>query len=85
MRPGIITERLRVIESVTDSALSYLPLEDLLQELLRRVVDILEADTAAILCWRRTAPPSPPAPPRDSRRRFGAACASRSGAASRDA
>ena len=49
MRPGIFTERLRVIESVTDSALSYLPLEDLLQELLRRVVDILEADTAAIL------------------------------------
>ena len=49
MRPGVNTERLRGLESVTDSALSYLPLEELLRELLRRVVDILQADTAAIL------------------------------------
>ena len=43
------TERLRDLESVTDSALSYLPLDELLDELLRRVVVILEADTSAIL------------------------------------
>jgi phosphoserine phosphatase RsbU/P len=49
MRSGVYTERLRDLETVTDSALSYLPLEELLPELLRRVVDILEADTAAIL------------------------------------
>jgi anti-sigma regulatory factor (Ser/Thr protein kinase) len=49
MRAAAIGERLRGLESVTDSALSYLPLEGLLAELLRRVVEILEADTAAIL------------------------------------
>ena len=49
MRSGVNTERLRDLETVTDSALSYLPLEELLPELLRRVVDILDADTAAIL------------------------------------
>ena len=49
MRPGVNTERVRDLETVTDSALSYLPLEELLPELLRRVVDILQADTAAIL------------------------------------
>jgi serine phosphatase RsbU (regulator of sigma subunit)/anti-sigma regulatory factor (Ser/Thr protein kinase) len=49
MRAGAQGERLRGLESVTDSALSYLPLEELLQELLRRVVEILDADTAAIL------------------------------------
>lgn len=49
MRAGATGERLRGLESVTDSALSYLPLEELLDELLRRVVEILQADTAAIL------------------------------------
>ena len=49
MRADANGERLRGLESVTDSALSYLPLEELLQELLRRVVEILDADTAAIL------------------------------------
>ena len=49
MQAGAIGERLRGLESVTDSALSYLPLEELLGELLRRVVEILQADTAAIL------------------------------------
>ena len=49
MRPGVNTERLRDLETVTDSTLSYLPLDELLPELLRRVVDILQADTAAIL------------------------------------
>jgi serine phosphatase RsbU (regulator of sigma subunit)/anti-sigma regulatory factor (Ser/Thr protein kinase) len=42
-------DRLRDLQSVTDAALAYLPLEDLLNELLTRVVDILDADTAAIL------------------------------------
>jgi phosphoserine phosphatase RsbU/P len=49
MPADAVGERLRDLESVTDSALSYLPLEALLQELLRRVVEILQADTAAIL------------------------------------
>ena len=49
MHAGAIGERLRGLESVTDSALAYLPLEELLDELLRRVVEILQADTAAIL------------------------------------
>jgi sigma-B regulation protein RsbU (phosphoserine phosphatase) len=49
MHAGATGERLRGLESVTDSALAYLPLEALLDELLRRVVEILEADTAAIL------------------------------------
>jgi len=42
-------DRLRDLQSVTDAALAYLPLEDLLGELLKRVVAILSADTAAIL------------------------------------
>ena len=42
-------DRLRELQSVTDAALAYLPLEDLLNELLTRVVAILDADTAAIL------------------------------------
>jgi len=49
MHAGATGERLRGLESVTDSALAYLPLEELLAELLRRVVEILQADTAAIL------------------------------------
>ena len=43
------SDRLRDLQSVTDAALAYLPLEELLNELLTRVVDILDADTAAIL------------------------------------
>jgi serine phosphatase RsbU (regulator of sigma subunit)/anti-sigma regulatory factor (Ser/Thr protein kinase) len=42
-------DRLRDLESVTDAALGYLPLEDLLNELLARVVGILDVDTSAIL------------------------------------
>lgn len=49
MKSRIAAERLRDLQSVTDAALAYLPLEDLLNELLRRVVGILDADTAAIL------------------------------------
>jgi serine phosphatase RsbU (regulator of sigma subunit)/anti-sigma regulatory factor (Ser/Thr protein kinase) len=49
MNSRVAAERLRDLQSVTDAALAYLPLEDLLNELLARVVDILDADTAAIL------------------------------------
>jgi PAS domain S-box-containing protein len=38
----------RRLERVTDAALANLPLDDLLGELLRRIVELLEADTAAI-------------------------------------
>ncbi len=49
MTSRVAADRLRDLQSVTDAALAYLPLEDLLQELLKRVVEILDADTAAIL------------------------------------
>ncbi|MEV4757770.1 GAF domain-containing SpoIIE family protein phosphatase [Micromonospora sp. NPDC049559] len=42
-------ERLRRIEAVTDAALSRLGVEDLLDELLDRVRDLLQVDTAAIM------------------------------------
>ncbi len=42
-------QKLRLLEAVTDTALSRLGLEDLLAELLERVRDLLQADTAAIL------------------------------------
>src|SRR3954453_394315 len=42
-------QRLRDLQQVTDAALSYLPLDKLLDELLTRVRDILDGDTAAIL------------------------------------
>jgi anti-sigma regulatory factor (Ser/Thr protein kinase)/putative methionine-R-sulfoxide reductase with GAF domain len=41
--------QLEDLQAVTDAALSYLPLEKLLDELLTRVRDILSVDTAAIL------------------------------------
>lgn len=41
--------RLADVQRVTEAALAYLDLEDLLNELLRRVVEILKGDTAAIL------------------------------------
>lgn len=43
------SERLRRIESVTDAALTHLDVPDLLVELLARVREILEVDTAAVL------------------------------------
>jgi sigma-B regulation protein RsbU (phosphoserine phosphatase) len=43
------TDKLRNLLSVTDSALGRLDIEDLLGELLERVLGILEADTSAIL------------------------------------
>lgn len=42
-------ERLRRLQAVTDAALSQLGLEDLLDELLERTRDLLQAETAAIL------------------------------------
>jgi serine phosphatase RsbU (regulator of sigma subunit) len=42
-------ERLRRIEAVTDTALGHLGVEALLSELLDRVRDLLEVDTAAVL------------------------------------
>jgi serine phosphatase RsbU (regulator of sigma subunit) len=42
-------ERLRRIEAITDTALGHLGLEALLVELLDRVRDLLEVDTAAVL------------------------------------
>lgn len=49
MKSRVAADRLRDLQSVTDAALAYLPLEDLLNELLTRVVGILDADTAAVL------------------------------------
>lgn len=46
---GPAAERLRRIEAVTDSALAHLDVEDLLDELLERVRDLLEVDTAVVL------------------------------------
>jgi anti-sigma regulatory factor (Ser/Thr protein kinase)/putative methionine-R-sulfoxide reductase with GAF domain len=42
-------ERLHRIEAVTDTALAHLKVEDLLVELLDRVRELLEVDTAAVL------------------------------------
>jgi putative methionine-R-sulfoxide reductase with GAF domain len=42
-------ERLQDLKSLTDVSLGHLAVEDLLIELLDRVLDILEADTAAVL------------------------------------
>ncbi|HSD25130.1 MAG TPA: SpoIIE family protein phosphatase [Solirubrobacterales bacterium] len=41
--------RLEDVQRVTESALAYLDLDDLLEELLDRVTDMLDADTAAVL------------------------------------
>ena len=47
-------ERLRRIEAVTDTALGHLEVEALLSELLDRVRDLLEVDTAAVLLLDRS-------------------------------
>jgi anti-sigma regulatory factor (Ser/Thr protein kinase)/putative methionine-R-sulfoxide reductase with GAF domain len=49
VRSRLVADRLRDLQSITDAALAYLPLETLLSELLTRVVDILGVDTSAIL------------------------------------
>ena len=46
-------DKLRDIRSITDAALSYLGADDLLIELLGRVRQILDADTAAVLLLDR--------------------------------
>jgi signal transduction protein with GAF and PtsI domain len=48
-------ERLRQLESVTDVALAHLDVETLLSELLARVGQILDVDTAAVLLLDRLA------------------------------
>ena len=48
-------DRLRGIESVTDVALVHLDVEDLLDELLVRVREVLDVDTAAVLLIDRMA------------------------------
>jgi phosphoserine phosphatase RsbU/P len=50
-----IEHRLEGLLSVTDSALTGLKVEDLLVELLNRVREVLEADTAAVLLMDRDA------------------------------
>ena len=57
--PGA-ADKLRDIQSITDTALSYLGAEDLLIELLTRVKQILDADTAAVLLLDRTRVTSSP-------------------------
>ena len=47
--PPDAEDKLRGIRSVADAALSHLAADDLLTELLRRVREILNADTAAVL------------------------------------
>jgi signal transduction histidine kinase len=42
-------ERLRRLQTVTDAALAHLPLDELLDELLDRIREALEADTCAVL------------------------------------
>ena len=49
MKSRVTSDRLRDLQSITDAALAYLPLEGLLDELLQRVVGILGVDTSAIL------------------------------------
>ena len=43
------TDALRKLQAVTDAALSHLGLDELLDELLERIRDALEADTSALL------------------------------------
>ena len=47
-------ETLQALQRVTDAALAYLPLDELLIELLNRITEILRADTAAFLLLDET-------------------------------
>jgi anti-sigma regulatory factor (Ser/Thr protein kinase)/putative methionine-R-sulfoxide reductase with GAF domain len=49
VKSRVAADRLRDLQSITDAALAYLPLEGLLNELLNRVIGILDVDTSAIL------------------------------------
>jgi phosphoserine phosphatase RsbU/P len=53
--PSSVLDRLRGIQALTDSTLAYLDDHALLVELLDRVKDILDADTAAVLMLDRSA------------------------------
>src|SRR5581483_2260985 len=44
-----VAEKLTVLQSITDTALAHLKLENVLDELIRRIGDILHADIMAIL------------------------------------
>src|SRR4051812_49548637 len=44
-----VEERLERIRAVTDAALGFLDVEDLLVEMLDRVLELMGADTAAVL------------------------------------
>src|SRR5947209_16354214 len=46
---NLAEERLRDLQALTDVSLGHLDVEDLLVELLDRVLNILDADTAAVL------------------------------------
>src|SRR6516165_6617591 len=50
-----VSGRLADLQALTDTALTQLEVEDLLDELLSRVRDILDADTAAVLLLDRGA------------------------------
>jgi serine phosphatase RsbU (regulator of sigma subunit)/anti-sigma regulatory factor (Ser/Thr protein kinase) len=52
--PADPSDRLAELQRVTDAALAYLPLEELLAELLARITEILDADTAAVLLLDRS-------------------------------
>jgi phosphoserine phosphatase RsbU/P len=52
--PGA-ADKLRDIQSITDAALSHLDADELLAELLDRLKDALQADTAAVLLLDRSA------------------------------
>ena len=47
--PSIAEEHLRRVQTVTDAALAHLTVETLLDELLTRIRELLNADTAAVL------------------------------------
>ncbi|WP_019814671.1 ATP-binding SpoIIE family protein phosphatase [Saccharomonospora saliphila] len=49
VEPNNAADRLRRIEAVTDTALAHLSVEQLFEELLNRVRDLLDADTATVL------------------------------------
>jgi hypothetical protein len=49
-----IEDRLASLRAVTDTALTHLDVDDLLDELLTRVREILDADTAAVLLIERS-------------------------------
>jgi putative methionine-R-sulfoxide reductase with GAF domain len=48
-RRQTVDDRLEQIKAVTDTALAFLDVDDMLIELLDRVLEILDADTAAVL------------------------------------